>query len=90
MPIGLSTRRGRTVSLEHGAGPNSQRCPACGEPLFAWVEAAGYGGREDQVIDRCENCGLVAARNAIPSPEAAADGEVPVGHELAGGGPRRR
>jgi hypothetical protein len=71
MPIGLSTRRARAVSLQQGAAPNAPRCPACGEPLFAWVEAAGYGGREDEVIDRCENCGLAAARNAIPSPEAA-------------------
>jgi hypothetical protein len=73
MPIGLSTRRGRAVSLEQGAAPNAPRCPACGEPLFAWVEAAGYGGREDEVIDRCENCGLAAMRNAIPSSEAAAE-----------------
>ena len=73
MPIGLSTRRGRAVSLEQGAAPNAPRCPACGEPLFAWVEDAGYGGREDDVIDRCENCGLAAARNAVPTSDAAAE-----------------
>jgi hypothetical protein len=73
MPIGLSTRRGRAVSLEQGVAPDAPRCPACGEPLFAWVEDAGYGGREGEVIDRCENCGLAAARNAIPTSDAAAE-----------------
>jgi hypothetical protein len=73
MPIGLSTRRGRTVSLDQGAGPETPRCPACGEPLFVWIETSGYGAREDQVIDRCENCGLVLVRGVIPTPDAAAE-----------------
>jgi hypothetical protein len=73
MPIGLGTRHGRAVSLEQGAGPGTSRCPACGEPLFVWVETYGYGKREDQVIDRCENCGLVVARGAIPTPDHAVD-----------------
>jgi hypothetical protein len=71
--IGLPTRKGRRVSLEEGAAPGSPRCPACGEPLFVWLETEGWGPREDAVIDRCENCGLVAARDAVPSPEHAAD-----------------
>ena len=73
MAIGLGTRRRRAVSLEQGAGPETPRCPACGEPLFVWIETAGYGEREDQVIDRCENCGLVVVRGEIPTPEAAAE-----------------
>ncbi len=71
--IGLPTRKGRTVSLEEGAAPGSARCPACGEPLFVWLETEGYGPLEDQVIDRCENCGLVVVRDAVPTPDHAVD-----------------
>src|SRR4051795_11066482 len=73
MPIGLDARKRRAVSLEEGAGPEDPRCPACGEPLFVWVETYGYGAREGQVIDRCENCGLVVARGAVPTPDHAVD-----------------
>jgi hypothetical protein len=31
------------------------------------------GLREDQLIDRCENCGLAVARDSVPSPGEAAD-----------------
>src|SRR5512134_3681256 len=71
MPIGLGTRRGRAVSLEEGAAPGTARCPACGEPLFVWLETSGFGPREDELIDRCENCGLAVARDAVPSPDEA-------------------
>jgi hypothetical protein len=73
MSIGLGTRRGRAVSLEQGATPGSARCPADGEPLFVWLEMAGYGPREDQVIDRCEDCGLVVPRDDVVSPQEAAE-----------------
>jgi hypothetical protein len=73
MAIGLPTRRGRAVSLEQGAAPGTARCPACGEPLFVWLETAGYGKREDQLIDRCENCGLAVARDAVPSADEAVE-----------------
>jgi hypothetical protein len=84
MPIGLGTRRRRAVSLEQGAGPEAGRCPACGEPLFVWVEVdikrvapdgapSHYDPREDQVIDRCENCGLAMPRDSVLSPHEAAD-----------------
>jgi hypothetical protein len=70
--LGLGRRERPTVSLEEAAPSGADRCPACGEPLFAWVETEGWGPREDQVIDRCENCGLVVARDAVPSADAAA------------------
>jgi hypothetical protein len=70
--IGLGRERRRAVSLEEAAATGSDRCPACGDPLFAWVETEGWGPREDQVIDRCENCGLAVAREAVPGPDAAA------------------
>jgi hypothetical protein len=84
MPIGLGARRRRTVTLDQGAGPETPRCPACGEPLFVWIEintkrvAPGgapshLGPREDQVIDRCENCGLVVVRGEVPTADDAAE-----------------
>lgn len=81
--IGLPARKGRRVSLEEGAAPGSARCPACGQPLFVWLETEGFGPREDQVIDRCENCGLVAARESVPSPDHAID-ELLFGREENG------
>lgn len=72
MAIGLGRKERRAVSLEEAAPGNADRCPACGEPLFVWVETEGWGPREDQVIDRCENCGLAVARDAVPTPDAAA------------------
>ena len=71
--IGFGSRHERAVSLEEGARPGAPRCPADGEPLFVWVETLGYGSREDQVIDRCESCGLAVARDAVPSPDEAVD-----------------
>ncbi len=71
------------MSLEEGAAPGSARCPACGQPLFVWLETEGFGPREDQVIDRCENCGLVAVRDSVPSPDRAID-ELLFGREENG------
>jgi hypothetical protein len=43
------------VPLEAGAGPANPPCPACGEPLFGWIDArAGLDGP----VSRCESCGL--------------------------------
>ena len=43
------------VPLEAGAGPENPPCPACGEPLFGWIDARpGLGGP----VSRCESCGL--------------------------------
>jgi hypothetical protein len=53
-----STRAGErtpVVPLEAGAGPDNPPCPACGEPLFGWLDArAGLHGS----VRRCESCGL--------------------------------
>jgi hypothetical protein len=73
VPIGLGTRRRRAVSLGQGADPSAAPCPACGEPLFVWLEISTKRVREDQLIDRCENCGLAVARDSVPSPDEAAD-----------------
>jgi hypothetical protein len=43
------------VPLEAGAGPDNPPCPACGEPLFGWIDPrAGLAGP----VSRCESCGL--------------------------------
>jgi hypothetical protein len=43
------------VPLEAGAGPANPPCPACGEPLFGWIdERPGFAGP----VSRCESCGL--------------------------------
>lgn len=53
-----STRAGErtpVVPLEAGAGPDNPPCPACGEPLFGWLDARpGLHGP----VRRCESCGL--------------------------------
>jgi hypothetical protein len=53
-----ATRAGRStpvVPLEAGAGPDNPPCPACGEPLFGWIdERPGLDGP----VRRCESCGL--------------------------------
>jgi len=60
------------VSAREGADPAASACPACEEPLFVWVETIGWGPREDEVIDRCENCGLVVSRAAARRAERIA------------------
>ncbi|HEY7255411.1 MAG TPA: hypothetical protein VH476_01905 [Solirubrobacterales bacterium] len=43
------------VPLEAGAGPENPPCPACGEPLFGWIDRRpGLAGS----VSRCESCGL--------------------------------
>jgi hypothetical protein len=43
------------VPLEAGIGPDNPPCPACGEPLFGWIdESPGLAGP----VSRCESCGL--------------------------------
>ena len=45
----------KVVPLEAGAGPDNPPCPACGEPLFGWIDRRpGLAGP----VSRCESCGL--------------------------------
>jgi hypothetical protein len=54
------------VPLEAGAGPANPPCPACGEPLFGWIDLrAGLAGP----VRRCESCGL----GVVAEPGDAAD-----------------
>jgi hypothetical protein len=49
------TERMPVVPLEAGAGPDNPPCPACGEPLFGWIDIRpGLSGP----VSRCESCGL--------------------------------
>jgi hypothetical protein len=49
------TERMPVVPLEAGAGPDNPPCPACGEPLFGWIDSRpGIAGP----VSRCESCGL--------------------------------
>lgn len=51
-------QRTPVVPLEAGAGPENPPCPACGEPLFGWVDA---GPVLAGAVRRCESCGLGVA-----------------------------
>jgi hypothetical protein len=60
-------QRAPVVPLEAGAGPENPPCPACGEPLFGWIDARpGLAGP----VSRCEACGL-GVIGAAGGPEAA-------------------
>lgn len=55
------------VPLEAGAGPENPPCPACGEPLFGWIDARpGLEG----AVRRCESCGLGVVGTAPGAEEA--------------------
>jgi hypothetical protein len=55
------------VPLEAGIGPENPPCPACGEPLFGWIDQRpGLPGP----VRRCESCGLGVA-GAAGDAEAA-------------------
>jgi hypothetical protein len=66
-----ATGRDRTpvVPLEAGAGPENPPCPACGEPLFGWIDSRpGLAGP----VSRCESCGLGVVGDAGGVEEALA------------------
>jgi hypothetical protein len=55
------------VPLEAGAGPDNPPCPACGEPLFGWIdERPGLAGP----VSRCESCGLGVVGGSASADEA--------------------
>jgi hypothetical protein len=55
MTVGRTGRTTPVVPLEAGAGPDNPPCPACGEPLFGWIDQRpGLDGP----VRRCESCGL--------------------------------
>jgi len=57
------------VPLEAGAGPENPPCPACGEPLFGWIDSRpGLAGP----VSRCESCGLGVVGDAGSAGEALA------------------
>ncbi len=58
------------VPLEAGIGPENPPCPACGEPLFGWIDARpGLRGP----VSRCESCGLGVVGDAGSGEEALAE-----------------
>jgi hypothetical protein len=55
------------VPLEAGAGPDNPPCPACGEPLFGWIDSRpGLAGP----VSRCESCGLGVVGDPAETDEA--------------------
>lgn len=62
-----TAKRTPVVPLEAGIGPDNPPCPACGEPLFGWIDRRpGLPGP----VRRCESCGLGVAGEA-GDPETA-------------------
>lgn len=62
-----TAKRTPVVPLEAGAGPENPPCPACGEPLFGWIDdRPGLAG----AVSRCESCGLGAIGGAGDAEDA--------------------
>jgi hypothetical protein len=68
------------VPLEAGAGPDNPPCPACGEPLFGWIDSRpGLAGP----VSRCESCGLgVVGEPAEPAEALARLDRVTAGSRI--------
>jgi hypothetical protein len=72
-------QRTPVVPLEAGAGPDNPPCPACGEPLFGWIDVRpGLSGP----VSRCESCGL----GVIGEPGSAEEALRELDRLGAGGG----
>jgi hypothetical protein len=64
-----ASERTPVVPLEAGASPENPPCPACGEPLFGWIDQrAGLRGP----VKRCESCGLGVVGEAGGAEQALA------------------
>lgn len=46
------------VDVRRAAPPDAPACPACGDPLFAWLGKDG----EEPAVDRCETCRLTMSK----------------------------
>jgi hypothetical protein len=57
----------RVVPLEAGAGPDNPPCPACGEPLFGWIDKRDWTAGP---VRRCESCGLGVVGSSAGPDEA--------------------
>jgi hypothetical protein len=67
MGVERTSRATPVVPLEAGAGPDNPPCPACGEPLFGWIDARpGLAGP----VSRCESCGLGVVGGGASEEEA--------------------
>jgi hypothetical protein len=67
MGVERTSRTTPVVPLEAGAGPDNPPCPACGEPLFGWIDARpGLAGP----VSRCESCGLGVVGDGANEEEA--------------------
>jgi hypothetical protein len=65
--MSVERQHARAVPLEAGAGPDNPPCPACGEPLFGWLDLRpGLAGP----VSRCESCGLAVVGGAGDVEEA--------------------
>jgi hypothetical protein len=62
-----AAQRTPVVPLEAGAGPDNPPCPACGEPLFGWIDS---GSSLAGPARRCESCGLAAMGKPSSTEEA--------------------
>jgi hypothetical protein len=67
LPTVSQAQRTPVVPLEAGASPENPPCPACGEPLFGWVDA---GPALAGPVRRCESCGLGVAGEPPNAEEA--------------------
>jgi hypothetical protein len=73
------TQRTPVVPLEAGAGPDNPPCPACGEPLFGWIDLRPWLSGP---ASRCESCGL----GVIGEPGSAEEALRELDRLGAGGG----